>query len=121
MQDRRQGAVDVDGKGLPLGLQRGLDALDEDDAVAGESAIAGHAEEERLARIDLVDAMAEAGQLLARGSCLGHGWLADSASDSDSPFARAMPAAIISMQLEPAPPCSSPTARRPAATAAESD
>ena len=34
---------------------------------------------------------------------------------------RPSPAAIISMQLEPAPPCSSPIARMPAAIAAESD
>ena len=39
----------------------------------------------------------------------------------DSRFARSTPAPIISMQPIPAPPCSSPTARMPAATAEETD
>ena len=39
----------------------------------------------------------------------------------DSRLARSIPAAINSMHPDPAPPCSSPTARMPAATAADTE
>ena len=119
-QDRRQRAVDVQRDRLDRARDRRFERPREADAVAGEPGVLGEPEQHGDARIDRrVHAMAESGQPPPAPSPRRPAARAAASSDSRRVRARSRPAAISSMQPDPAPPCSSPIVSTPAAMAAD--
>ena len=95
----------------------------EGDAVGRDAGFARHGIQNGCPRIDGgVDAMSQAGKpLLAPDATSSTMCRAAFSIETDSRLANSKPLAIISMHAIPAPPCSSPIARTPAAIAAEND
>jgi len=113
--------LDVDRQRLAGLAQGATESFHAGHATGSHSVRPRHIEQDCRTRIDRVRAMAQAGnrRRVTRASPTTR--RADSSSETDSALARSTTAAIISMQADPAPPCSSPMARIPAATAADSD